>query len=114
MRLVSTGGWYVNKVVMPLVKKFSRWPQTVGGSGVAVVTYQGRRSGKTVSLVVGFSRTSAGVAILVELPDHKRWWRNFQQEEQPITVEVGGKRHRGHASADRTDNGKVLVDVTFD
>lgn len=114
MTAVATAGRYVNKVATPLVKKFSRWPATTGRFGMAVVSYQGSRSGKHFSLVVGFYRSDDGITIKVEMPDQKRWWRNFQHQRRPLVVEVAGEQYAGHALAVRDDGGRVQVHVDFD
>ncbi|WP_243793540.1 hypothetical protein [Saccharopolyspora gloriosae] len=112
MGVVSVAGRWVNKAVAPLVARFGKWPDA-GGTSMAIVTYQGRRSGRKFSLVVAIRRTESGATIKVELPDQKRWWRNFQ-ESGPIALEVGGERRTGQARAVRDEGGKVHVHVDLD
>lgn len=114
MTTVTTAGRCANRVAMPLVKKFSRWPSVTGRFGMAVVSYQGHRSGRHFSLVVVFHRTDNGIVIKVEIPDQKRWWRNFQYQRRPAMIEIAGKHHAGHALATRDDHGHVHVHIDLD
>lgn len=112
MSIVSAGGRWINKVVAPLVRRFSKWPEA-GRTSMAVVSYAGRRSGREFALVVAIRRTASGATIAVELPDQKRWWRNFRQPG-PLTIDIGGDRRTGRAHAVRDDGGKVQVHVELD
>ncbi|MBA8827643.1 hypothetical protein FHX42_005061 [Saccharopolyspora lacisalsi] len=114
MTTVTTAGRWVNKIAMPLVRKFSRWPSTTGRLGMAVLSYRGHRSGRHFSLVVGFHRTSDGIVIKVQLPDRKRWWRNFRHQRRAATLEVAGEQRTGDALATRDDQGHVHVHIDFD
>lgn len=115
MTIVATTGRCVNKAVTPVVKKFGRLPSASGRRGLAVVHYQGHRSGRHFSLVAAFRRTDRGLAITVELPEQKRWWRNFT-ERRPLVIEVAGEQRTGYALASRDGRGPVhvLVDLVAD
>jgi hypothetical protein len=69
---------------------------------LTVVTYTGRRSGRTFSTPVGYKRSGDEVTITVVAPDHKRWWRNFLGTGGPISMELDGAERTGHAVAERT------------
>lgn len=114
MTALATAGHWFNKVAKPLVTKFARWPAATGRFGMGVVSYPGRRSGRWFTLVVGFVRTDSGVEIKVELPDQKRWWRNFRDQRRPAVLEVAGEQHHGHALATRDEQGRVRVHLDFD
>lgn len=114
MSAVTVAGRWLNKLVAPCVRRFSRWPSEVGGTGMVNVSYQGRRSGREVALVVAVRRTESGATIDVMLPDQKRWWRNFLGQRSPITLEAAGERRTGQALAVRDEDGKVQVHVDFD
>ncbi len=103
----------VNKVVTPLLHA-----PVIGGrlsKSVAVISYTGRRSGKTFSTPVNYLRSDDGtLTIGVMMPDRKTWWRNFHPDSAPITVNIGGAERAGIALAQRDDEGGVRVEVTLD
>lgn len=99
----------VNKVVVglrdvPLVGKLVR-------KGITVVSYTGRKSGRTFSTPVGYQRKGDTVNIQVMMPDDKTWWRNFSGEGGPLTLELDGTERTGHATSHRDDKGRVTVRV---
>jgi hypothetical protein len=96
--------WVVGLRNAPLVGKFVR-------KGITVVSYTGRRSGRTFSTPVGYQRKGDVVDIQVALPDDKTWWRNFSGEGGPLTLELDGVQRTGHATSHRDDKGRVTVRV---
>ena len=78
---------------------------------LTILTYTGRRSGRTVSTPVAYRRNGDTVVITVELPDAKTWWRNFTGTGAPLTLELDGVPRRGHGVARRGHNGQVSVTV---
>lgn len=76
-----------------------------------VITYQGRRSGRTFSTPVGYRKTGDHVTIKVMLPDSKTWWRNFTGDGGPISLDLDGMDRTGHAVARRVSKGRVAVAV---
>jgi len=89
-----------------------RWGRLVS-RWIAVVTYTGRRSGNTFSLPVGYQRNGDTVVIRVLVPDAKKWWRNFLGEGAPLTLNIGGTDHSGHAVSSRDARGRVRVTVVL-
>ncbi|MEU1427448.1 hypothetical protein ABZ412_10275 [Nocardia sp. NPDC005746] len=83
------------------------------GRGLVVITYTGRRSGKTFSIPVGYMRSGKDIVIGVAMPEKKTWWRNFLGEGGPISLHLNGVDRSGHAVTER-DNGRVSVRVTLD
>ncbi|MFC0070729.1 hypothetical protein ACFFQW_43535 [Umezawaea endophytica] len=81
---------------------------------LTVVTYTGRRSGRTFSTPVAYRRTGDTVTITVALPDSKTWWRNFLGEGGPLSLELDGVDRGGHAVAHRDDRGRVSITVRLD
>lgn len=99
----------LNKLIVglrdaPLVGKLVR-------KGITVVSYTGRRSGRTFSTPVSFQRKGDVVDIQVMMPDAKTWWRNFSGEGGPLTLELDGAKRTGHATSRRDDKGRVTVRV---
>ncbi|MEU7978972.1 nitroreductase/quinone reductase family protein [Micromonospora sp. NPDC049081] len=78
---------------------------------LVVVTYTGRRSGRTFSTPVAYRQTGDAVVIQVAMPDAKQWWRNFLGEGGPISLNLDGVDRAGHAVARRDDRGRVTVTV---
>ncbi|MDN5914302.1 MAG: nitroreductase family deazaflavin-dependent oxidoreductase [Pseudonocardia sp.] len=108
MGMVQNVAAVVNTVVRPLVAS-PRWGRLVD-RWMTVVTYTGRRSGRTFSIPVGYRRDGDELTIAVEMPDRKNWWRNFTGEGAPILVRLGGVDRAGHGTARRDDQG-VRVSV---
>ncbi|WP_310768022.1 hypothetical protein [Mycobacterium sp. Z3061] len=75
--------------------------------GLVVIRYEGRRSGKTFEIPVGYRRRAGGVLINVAAPKGKSWWRNFLGSGRPITLlNFGGTDRAGHAVAHRDARGR--------
>jgi hypothetical protein len=79
---------------------------------VTVVTYTGRRSGRTFSIPVAYRRRGdENIDIGANLPDAKTWWRNFLGDGAPLSVTLDGVERAGHGVAHRDDEGRVTVSV---
>ncbi|HZQ33934.1 MAG TPA: nitroreductase/quinone reductase family protein [Mycobacterium sp.] len=89
-----------------------RLGRLVGGT-FAMVSYTGRKSGKTISLPVGYRRHGDDIVINVVMPEAKTWWRNFLGDGAPLTITLDGRDRTGHAVARRDANGRVTVEVTL-
>lgn len=92
------------------LRRSPRWGRLVDRY-ITIVTYTGRRSGRTFSTPVGYRRAGDTVTIGVRLPDAKNWWRNFTGDGGPISLHLDGADRTGHAVAHRDDNGRVTVTV---
>ncbi len=79
-----------------------------------MISYVGRRSGKTFTTPVSYRRIGDEIVIRVGLPDAKTWWRNFLGDGGPITLQLNGADRTGHAIATRDDRGRVTVAVKLD
>ena len=78
---------------------------------LVVISYVGRRSGKTFTTPVNYRRVGDEVVIHVGLPGAKTWWRNFLGAGGPITLRLNGTDQTGHAVATRDEKGRVTVTV---
>ena len=79
---------------------------------VTMITYTGRRSGRTFSTPVAYRRRGdENVDIDANLPDAKTWWRNFLGDGGPVSLPLDGVERAGHAVAHRDDKGRVTVRV---
>lgn len=81
---------------------------------IAMLTYTGRRSAKQFSIPVAYRRHGDEVTIGVNMPEAKSWWRNFLGTGAPLTLQLEGNEHNGHAVAERDDKGRVTVKVRLD
>ena len=90
-----------------------RWGRFLGRT-IAMITYTGRKSGRAISLPVGYHRSGDDVVITVGMPDAKTWWRNFLGDGAPLTITLDGRDRTGHAIARRDDHGRVAVDLRLD
>jgi hypothetical protein len=107
-------------IIRRVVGRFNSWVVSLRTSRrlgplvrrhLTIVTYTGRRSGRTFSTPVGYRRKGDVVTIGVRLPDAKNWWRNFTGEGGPIALELDGRDRTGHATAGRDKDGRVQVIV---
>src|SRR4051794_35791783 len=68
-----------NRIGNPSLKLVLRSPAHRLASGrLCLISVTGRRSGRTFTFPVAYSRTDAGVRIAVGWPERKRWWRNLR------------------------------------
>ena len=81
---------------------------------IAMLTYSGRRSGRTFSIPVAYRRAGDEVVIGVGMPEAKTWWRNFLGDGGPLTLQLDQTDHAGHAVASRDEKGGVTVRVRLD
>lgn len=102
----------VNSVVRPMVLS-PRWGRLVENR-LTVITYTGRRSGRTFTTPVAYKRHDDEVTIKVELPDHKKWWRNFVDQDGPVSVRLQDVERRGKATAVRDARCQVRVNVVLE
>jgi hypothetical protein len=116
---MRTNGQRVGRVVdrfnsrVLALRSSPRWGAAVRRH-LTIVTYTGRRSGRTFSIPVGYRQTVDGVDIGVRIPGKKNWWRNFTGEGGPISVELDGTGRTGHAVARQSAKGGVTVSVRLD
>lgn len=78
---------------------------------LTVVTYTGRRSGRTFSTPVAFRQAGDTITISVDVPQRKKWWRNFTGEGGPLSMELNGVERAGHAVAAENGKGRVIITV---
>lgn len=102
----------VNPRLVALLRS-PRWGPRLGRH-LALLTYTGRRSGRTFSTPVGYRGTGRAVTIPVMLPGAKTWWRNFLGGGGPVALLLAGVERTGHAVARRDDRGHVTVTVELD
>jgi hypothetical protein len=78
---------------------------------VTLLTYTGRRSGRTFNIPVAYRRRGDEIDITANMPDAKTWWHNFVGDGAPISLTLDGVEREGHGVAHRDDKGRVTVQV---
>lgn len=106
---VLNGG--LNALVQPVLGSRFRW---ILDPVVATITWTGRRSGRVFSTPVLYRRRGDTVTIGVAASEAKQWWRNFQGDAGPITIDLRGTLRQGHATARRDVRGRVTVRIELD
>jgi hypothetical protein len=81
---------------------------------IAILSYTGRRSGRSFSTPVAYRRSGDTITVNANLPQTKTWWRNFLGDGGPVTVQFDGTEHTGHAVAAQDHKGRVSVTVRLD
>jgi hypothetical protein len=98
-----------NRIVIPVLRSGAGKHL---GRRLAVVEYLGRRSGEHHELVSSYVINGATVTLRVGAPDHKTWWRNFQ-EPHPVRLRLAGIDHDTSAQAVR-DRDRVTVSARLE
>jgi hypothetical protein len=81
---------------------------------IAILSYTGRRSGRTFSIPVAYRRSGEAITVNANLPQTKTWWRNFLGDGGPVTLQFDGIERTGHAVAAQDQKGRVAVTVRLD
>ncbi len=100
-------------VINAPVAAVARSPRFAGlvNRNIAMLSYTGRRSGRSISIPVAYRRTGDEVTVNANLPETKTWWRNFLGDGGPVTLQLKGIERTGHAVATRDSEGRVTVTV---
>ena len=71
--------WFMNHLINPIVRLILRSPvhRLLSGS-IVLITYHGRKSGKTYTLPVQYVQADKLIYILPGAPEQKTWWRNLR------------------------------------
>jgi hypothetical protein len=105
------GNPILNAITVPILE--SRWSWLLERF-IVTISYTGRRSGKSFSTPVLYSKNGDTIDIRVASPDSKNWWRNFLNDGAPITVHLPDATRTGHATSRRANRGYATVRVTLD
>ncbi|GAB1813131.1 hypothetical protein MUNTM_21700 [Mycobacterium sp. MUNTM1] len=108
-RLVMRAAPVINAPIAALAnsRRFGR----LINRNITVLTYTGRRSGRTYSIPVAYHRSGGDIVISVNMPDAKTWWRNFLGAGGPLTLRLDETDRAGHGIATRDEKGAVTVTV---
>jgi hypothetical protein len=81
----------------PLMIRILRSPlHPLLSSGLMLLSYTGRRSGRRIEIPVGYQRSGSTLTVLATRARRKQWWRNFG-EPAPVELLVRGRALRGDA-----------------
>ena len=105
--------WAVfNRTVNQLMTPVLRSPlHRVASRRVALITLVGRRSGRELTIPVGYEQHGNHVTIAVGWPEQKLWWRNLRGEGAPVRLRIRGEERTGHAVARGDERSGVTVEV---
>jgi hypothetical protein len=78
------------------------------GTGVALLTFKGRRTGKTYSIPVSYQRDGDTVTIVTKRI--RRWWHNFETPTE-VVLRLAGKDYDGTAIV-QTNEAELLEFMT--
>lgn len=78
--------------------------QSVVGQGVALLTFEGRRTGKRYTIPVSYQREDDTVTIITKRP--RNWWRNFETPSE-VEIRLAGRQYTGKAHVDTDDSGNL-------
>ena len=70
--------------------------QAMVGQGVALLTFTGRKTGKTYTIPVSYHREDDTVTVVTKRV--RRWWRNFETAHE-VEVRIAGRNYAGKAEA---------------
>jgi deazaflavin-dependent oxidoreductase (nitroreductase family) len=71
--------WFMNHLVNPFVRFILRSPfHRLFSGSIMLITYQGRKSGRTYTLPVQYARTDGTLAVVPGAAEVKTWWRNLR------------------------------------
>jgi hypothetical protein len=81
----------------PLVVKLLQSPlHFLASGGLMTLSYTGRRSGRRITIPVGFQQSEGRVVVLVSKAVRKRWWHNFREPSE-VELCIRSRRMRGRA-----------------
>lgn len=99
----------------PLVRALLRSPAHGLLSGrVLLISYTGRRSGRSFALPVQYVREGDEVVVTVGWPERKTWWRNFSDAPRPVVLRLAGRDVQGTARAVERGDGGVQVRIALE
>ena len=99
----------------PLVAWLLRSPfHGVASSGLLLLTFTGRRTGRRITLPVGYQRKGELVTVLASRARRKQWWRNFA-EPRAVELLLRGRQRSGEARLvpGESEEFREAVEATF-
>ncbi len=106
--------WLLNHLANPVVRLVLRSPfHGLLSSAVMLLTYHGRRSGRSYTMPVQYARDGHAIYVLPGWPARKTWWRNLRGGA-PVELRVRGRVVAGTAEvlAGRDDAAALAIGLT--
>jgi deazaflavin-dependent oxidoreductase (nitroreductase family) len=96
---------WLNRIMARMLRTpgLQRWV----GRGTALLTFTGRRSGRTYTTPVSYAR--AGDRVIIVAHGSRTWWRNLGDRPR-VGLRLAGRDHRGTARVRHSDD-RVAVDL---
>lgn len=90
--------WTPPPMVNRVMKTILRTPllHRMMSKQLMLLTFTGRKSGKTYTTPVGYFRTGETITVLTKR--FRKWWHNFEQPA-PVTMRIRGKLVTGRAES---------------
>jgi deazaflavin-dependent oxidoreductase (nitroreductase family) len=90
--------WFMNKIANPFVRLILRSPfHKLMSATVLLITYRGRKSGRTYTLPVNYVQDGRTITIIPGMAEHKNWWRSLCGGA-PVQIRLAGRRLAGNAT----------------
>lgn len=103
--------WFQGKVLNPVLRGLLHSPLHPTASGsLMLLTYTGRRSGRSYTIPVQYVREGDEVVVLAGRPQEKTWWRNLT-EGASVRVRIAGQDLTGTATAVADDPEAVKAGI---
>jgi hypothetical protein len=83
--------------------------QAMVGQGVALLTFTGRKTGKTYTIPVSYHREDDIVTVITKRA--RSWWRNFEIPRE-VELRLAGRNYAGTAEA--TTGGEESLELMID
>ena len=80
------------------------------GRAIALVTFTGRRSGRSYTTPVTYARH--GDTVIVITKKFRKWWRNFEERPE-VQLRLAGRTFTGRAKASVGDEREASTLMTF-
>jgi deazaflavin-dependent oxidoreductase (nitroreductase family) len=78
------------RIANPIVRAALKSPLHRPFSGVLLVlSYEGRRSGRTRSLPLQYARHGGSLVVMAGTASRKRWWKNFREPTRVVVTLAG-------------------------
>ena len=105
----GSGMWMMNQIANPFVRMVLRSPfHPLFSGSLALITYQGRKSGKEYTIPVQYVQTGITIYIVPGAAKQKTWWRNLRGGA-PVRLVLRGRNIKGMAQVLQAERDKTAI-----